>query len=68
MTTPRIRPLALPDHWTPEQALAVFELIDLLRDELWRVYALDIQRVTRNEQQRPDPRQLSVPPDPNDPF
>ena len=68
MTTPHIRPLALPDHWTPEQALAVFELIDLLRDELWRLYALDIQRVLRNEQQCPDPRQLLIPLDPDDPL
>ena len=68
MTTSRIRPLALPDHWTPAQALAAFELIELMRDELWRVYAADIQRVLRNEQQRADPRQLSMPFDPNEPF
>ncbi|HXR35790.1 MAG TPA: hypothetical protein VN754_07575 [Candidatus Binataceae bacterium] len=59
MTAPAPHPIALPDHWTPTQALAAFELIDLLRDQLWRVYGPDIQRAMRedqlsNEQKLPD--------------
>ena len=32
-----LRPItvAIPDTWTPEQALAVFDLLDDLRDKVW---------------------------------
>ena len=36
--------LEIPTYWTPEQALAVYELIDSLRDKVWLVYSLDIQK------------------------
>ena len=35
--------LEIPDHWTPETAFAVFELINDLRDQIWSRYAIDIQ-------------------------
>lgn len=50
MTPPLIRALDLPDHWSAEQALAVFELIDLLRDQLWACYGPAIQRALREDQ------------------
>ena len=28
----------LPDDWSPEQALAVYELLDQLRDRVWDRY------------------------------
>jgi hypothetical protein len=28
----------LPDHWTPDQALAVFEFVDELREAIWTHY------------------------------
>ena len=31
--------LQIPTYWTPEQAFAVFELIDELRDTIWRCHA-----------------------------
>jgi hypothetical protein len=31
-------PFAVPAYWTPEQALAVFELLDDLRELIWRHY------------------------------
>ena len=34
----RPRPLAFPTHWTPEQALVVFELMDELRERVWGLY------------------------------
>jgi hypothetical protein len=68
MTSPRTRPPALPRHWTPAQALAVFEMIELMRDELWLAYAADIQRALRRDQQPVDPRQLLIPLDPDQPF
>jgi hypothetical protein len=32
--------LEIPDHWNPEIALTVFELIDDLRDQIWSRYGL----------------------------
>ena len=34
--------LQVPTYWTPEQAFAVFELIDDLRDAIWRCYELQL--------------------------
>lgn len=50
MTAPLIRPLDLPEHWSPEQALAVFEFIELLRDQLWASYGSAIQHALREDQ------------------
>ena len=54
MTTgprPGLNPVQLdiPDHWTPETALAVFELINDLRDQIWSRYATDIQDELRRK-------------------
>ena len=35
----------LPDHWTPEQALAVHEALEALGDALWRGYGTPIQQL-----------------------
>jgi hypothetical protein len=47
-------PLAIPTYWTPEQAIAVFELVDDLRERIWAFYQADLQEVTR-QQRRPEP-------------
>ncbi len=39
----------LPSHWSPRQALAVFECIELIRDQLWLAYGTDIQRAWREQ-------------------
>ncbi|HEY6510852.1 MAG TPA: hypothetical protein VI032_02675 [Burkholderiaceae bacterium] len=39
----------LPSHWSPRQALAVFECIELIRDQLWLAYGPDIQRAWRDQ-------------------
>ena len=41
--------LTIPDHWTPDAALAVFELLDDLRDQIWRRYGLAIQDELRRQ-------------------
>ena len=41
--------LEIPDHWTPETALAVFELINNLRDQIWSRYAIDVQDELRRQ-------------------
>ncbi len=60
MTKPRKRNMTLPQHWTPAQALAVFEMIDLIRDRLWLLYADDIRTAMREDRQHSDPRQLCI--------
>ena len=61
-TTP---PPWLPTHWSPEQALAVFECLHALREQLWAMYACDVQKAWCDQlvQDQPLPEF-----DPNDPF
>ena len=39
----------LPSHWSPQQALAVFECIELIRDQLRLAYGTEIQRAWRDQ-------------------
>jgi hypothetical protein len=39
---PLTLPLQIPAHWTPEQAFAVVELLDDLRDRIWAHYAVQL--------------------------
>lgn len=65
MTSRHTAPPSLPTHWTPEQALAVFECLHALREQLWALYGFDVQQAWR-EQIEP---QLPLPEfDPNEPF
>ncbi len=41
--------LALPPDWSAEQALAVFDLIDELRDRVWDTYGPQIQQALREQ-------------------
>jgi hypothetical protein len=34
--------LQIPTYWTPDQAFAVFELIDDLRDAIWQHYNIQL--------------------------
>ena len=42
--------MTLPTDWSPEQAVAVFEILDELRDRVWDLYGLHIQQVLRGQQ------------------
>ena len=42
-------PIRLPIDWSPEQAVAVFEILDELRDSVWARYGLQIQHVLREQ-------------------
>jgi hypothetical protein len=46
-----LRPLTveIPRTWTPEEALAVFELIDNLRDKICALYDLQLQDLLREQ-------------------
>jgi hypothetical protein len=35
-------PFAIPAYWTPEQALAVFEFLDDLRNAVWNHYCMQL--------------------------
>jgi hypothetical protein len=41
--------LQLPDHWTPEQALAVYELLTDLANAIWNRYELTLIEQLRSE-------------------
>jgi len=41
----------VPAYWTPEQALAVYELLDDLRQEVWAIYNVRLQDDIRNQRQ-----------------
>ena len=50
---PHAIPIALPTYWTPEQAIAVFELVDDLRETIWSIYQTNLQDLTRQQRQSP---------------
>ena len=39
----------VPMHWTPAQATAVFEVLDELRESVWRRYGCQIQQALRRD-------------------
>jgi hypothetical protein len=43
------RALRIASHWTPEQALVVYETLDDLIDLIWCQYGLDIQHAFKNQ-------------------
>jgi hypothetical protein len=49
-TPPWATTVVIPTTWTPEQALAVFELLDDLRDRLWSLHGRHIQDLLEQEQ------------------
>ena len=49
---PHLRPIPveIPATWTPEQALAVFELLDEIRDKIWSRYGSRLQGLIQEQQ------------------
>lgn len=47
-----LRPLnvEIPATWTPEQALAVFELLDEIKDRIWSRYGVRLQDLLQEQQ------------------
>ena len=52
--------LQLPDHWTPEQALAVYELLKELADTIWDRYELVLIEQLRGDLDEDDSAQLAL--------
>lgn len=44
MTAPLI-----PDYWTAQEALAVYEFIDMIRDEIWSRYEIQLIEILQVE-------------------
>ena len=44
-------PFEIPDYWTDEEALVVFEFIDGLRNQIWDHYCLQIQSAAKSTRQ-----------------
>jgi hypothetical protein len=67
MRSRRKQPVAvtLPEHWSPEQALAIFECLHSLREALWARYGPEVQQAWR-EQLLPEPELPLF--DPDEPF
>ena len=38
-----MKPFVIPDYWTAEQALAVYDFIDAIRDEIWSRYEIQLK-------------------------
>lgn len=55
----------LPEHWSPEQALAVFEFLHALREQLWDLYGPDVQQAWRDQIEHHQPAPSF---DPDAPF
>jgi hypothetical protein len=50
-------PLNIPAYWTPEQAFAVVELLDDLRDRIWQHYSVQLLDQYREQYGPADPDQ-----------
>ncbi len=59
-------PFIFAKDWTPEEALAVFELLDDLRQRIWDHYQIPIQTLL-SEQRRTHPNNDSQPDNIHDP-
>jgi hypothetical protein len=41
--------MVVPQHWTPEQALAVAECLQTMREALWAAYGPQMQQAWRDQ-------------------
>ena len=44
-------PVEIPATWTPEQALAVFEMLDEIKEKIWALYSCRLQDLLQEQQQ-----------------
>ena len=54
--------LQIPTHWTPEQAFAVFDLVNDLRDAIWQCYGPQLLDEYRDQLQPAPINQLDKAP------
>ena len=51
-------PFLIQEDWSPEQALAVIELLDDLREVIWQRYQLPLQDLLREQR---DTQAITIP-------
>jgi hypothetical protein len=56
-------PFGIPTYWSPEAALAIFELIDEMRDIILAVYDTHLQDAAREQRQSPPADRVTIPDD-----
>jgi hypothetical protein len=61
-------PFIIPAHWSPEQALAVAELLDDLRHQIWAHYQLPLLELVREQRMPHDKPEHLNPPLDDPPF
>ena len=44
-----MKPLVIPGYWTAEEALAVYDFIDTIRDEIWSRYEIQLIDIIQKE-------------------
>ena len=51
-----LRPVTveIPVTWTPEQALAVWEMLDEMREKIWAHYSRQLQALLAEQRHYPD--------------
>ena len=52
--------LQLPDYWTPEQALAVYDLLNDLAEAIWNRHEVALIEQLRSERDYGDTSQLDL--------
>ena len=52
-------PFIIPDDWSAEQSLAVIELLDDLREVIWRKYQHQLQKKLRKQRAQKSPCSIS---------
>jgi len=52
--------LPLPDHWTPEQALVVYELLNDLAEAVWNRYEIPLIELLTCELEQDNTSQLDL--------
>jgi len=60
---PAAIPFSIPTDWPPEAALAIFTLIDEMRDIVLAVYGTQIQDAARQQCQIPAHNRVVIPDD-----
>jgi hypothetical protein len=43
--------LEIPTYWTPEQAIAVYEIVEDLRERIWSIYQINLQELLQQQRQ-----------------
>ena len=50
----------IPDYWSAEQALAVYEFLGELQERIWNRYELQLHELLRSDLDLPDTDQLDL--------